>query len=64
MSALGGIIQLKNIAIEERPMGRLHWSATPAKETGYASVFYGYCSQYNFLHKYNTKLYNRVKEME
>ena len=27
MSALGGIIQLKSIAIEERPMWRLHWSA-------------------------------------
>ena len=30
----------------------------------FSSVFYGYCSQYYFLHKYNTKLYNRVKEME
>ena len=27
MSALGGVVQLKSIAIEERPMGRLHWSA-------------------------------------
>ena len=27
MSALDGIVQLKSIAIEERPMGRLHWSA-------------------------------------
>ena len=32
--------------------------------SGYASVFCGYCSLYYFLHKYNTKLYNRVKEME
>ena len=32
--------------------------------SGHASVFYGYCSQYYFLHKYNTKLYNREKEME
>ena len=32
--------------------------------SGYASVFYGYFSQYYFFHKYNTKLYNRVKEME
>ena len=32
--------------------------------SGYASIFYGYCSLYYFLHKYNTKLYNRVKEME
>ena len=31
--------------------------------SGCASVFYGYCSPYYFLHKYNTKLYNRVKEM-
>ena len=27
MSALGGIVQLKNIAIEERLVWRLHWSA-------------------------------------
>ena len=27
MSALGGVIQLKSIAIEERPVWRLHWSA-------------------------------------
>ena len=27
MSALGGIVQLKSIAIEERPVWRLHWSA-------------------------------------
>ena len=27
MSALGGVDQLKSIAIEERPVGRLHWSA-------------------------------------
>ena len=27
MSALGCIVQLKRIAIEERPVGRLHWSA-------------------------------------
>ncbi len=27
MSALGGVVQLKSIAIEERPIGRLHWSA-------------------------------------
>ena len=33
MSALGGIVQLKSIAIEERPVWRLHWSASPAKET-------------------------------
>ena len=26
MSALGGVVQLKSIAIEERPVGRLHWS--------------------------------------
>ena len=26
MSALGGIVQLKSIAIEERPVWRLHWS--------------------------------------
>ena len=32
--------------------------------SGCASVFYGYCSQYYFLHKYKTKLYNCVKEME
>ena len=30
----------------------------------FSSVFYGYCSQYYVHHKYNTKLYNRVKEME
>ena len=27
MSALGGVVQLKSIAIEERPVWRLHWSA-------------------------------------
>ena len=27
MSALGGIVQLKSIAIVERPVWRLHWSA-------------------------------------
>ena len=27
MSALGGIVQLKSIAIEERPVWCLHWSA-------------------------------------
>ena len=27
MSPLGGIVQLKSIAIEEQPVGRLHWSA-------------------------------------
>ena len=32
MSALGGVVQLKSIAIEERPVGRLHWSPSPAKE--------------------------------
>ena len=29
-----------------------------------ASVIYGYYSLNYFHHKYNTKLYNRVKEME
>ena len=29
-----------------------------------ASVLYGYCSLNYSHHKYNTKLYNRVKEME
>ena len=38
MSALGGVVHLKSIAIEERPMGRLHWSASPAKETGFGSL--------------------------
>ena len=38
MSALGDVVQLKSIAIEERPMGRLHWSAPPAKETGFGSL--------------------------
>ena len=37
MSALGGVVQLKSIAMEERPMGRLHWSASPAKEGGLAA---------------------------
>ena len=32
MSALGGIIQLKSIAIGERPVWRLHWSASPARD--------------------------------
>ena len=27
MSALSGVVQLKSIAIEERSVGRLHWSA-------------------------------------
>ena len=27
MSVLGGVVQLKSIAIEERPIWRLHWSA-------------------------------------
>ena len=38
MSALGGVVQLKSIAIEERPMGRLHWSASPAKESVFGSL--------------------------
>ena len=37
MSALGGIVQLKSMAIEEWPMGRLHWSASPAKEDVFGS---------------------------
>ena len=38
MSALGGVVQLKSIASEERLMGRLHWSASPAKETVFSSL--------------------------
>ena len=38
MSALGGVVQLKNIAIEERPMWRLHWSAFSIKETRSSSL--------------------------
>ena len=38
MSALGGVVQLKSIAIEERPVGRLHWSASPAKESVFGSL--------------------------
>ena len=37
MSALGGVVQLKSIAIEGRPLGRLHWSASPAKENVFGS---------------------------
>ena len=38
MSALSGVVHIKSIAIEERPMGRLYWSASPAKETVFGSL--------------------------
>ena len=38
MSALGGVVQLKNIAIEERPLDVCTGRRSPAKETGFGSL--------------------------